>query len=408
MNRFAWLALLAAAATLTLADRPLTAAPELRVGASAVKITPSLTRPVYIAGYDNNRVAEGVHDDLWARALVLDDGTTRMAVVALDLIGVSNLRVQKMRAGITSVPADNVLVACTHVHSGPDTLGIWGPSFATTGIDPLYMDRLQARVKAAVDQAVQNLQPARMLAGKTTVPDGLVYNSREPIQDKQLTALRFVGRDGGTIATVVNYGGHPEINKSKQMTADFVGPVREAVEKRFGGTAIFLNGALGGMVTPKISGHTWEEIQRVGQGVGASAVEAGEKAEPVEGTRLEITRRKVELPLANDGFKLYLGSKVLEGELKDNKLTTEVWRVNLGRQVTWVSIPGEILPKPALDLKSRIPGKYRMVIALGNDELGYILDPEDWPKDRFKYERTMSVGPETWPKLFEAAQDLLR
>src|SRR5258706_150392 len=136
MNRLGWLMILAAALTLTLTARPLTAAPELRVGASAVKITPSLTRPVYIAGYESKRVAEGVHDDLWARALVLDDGTTRMAVVALDLIGVSNLRVEKMRAGITSVPAENILIACTHVHSGPDTLGIWGPNFATTGIDP--------------------------------------------------------------------------------------------------------------------------------------------------------------------------------------------------------------------------------------------------------------------------------
>src|SRR5690349_13535894 len=88
----------------------------LRAGAAAVKITPTLNRPVYIAGYESNRVAESVHDDLWARALVLDDGATRMAVVSCDLVGLSNFRVRKIRERIKSVPPENVLIASTHVH----------------------------------------------------------------------------------------------------------------------------------------------------------------------------------------------------------------------------------------------------------------------------------------------------
>src|SRR5687767_2688389 len=99
---------------------------QLRAGAAAVKITPSLTRTVYIAGYNNNRPATSVHDDLWARALVLDDGKSRLAVVSCDLIGLFNRRVKQIRALIKAVPPDNVLIACTHVHSGPDTLGLWG------------------------------------------------------------------------------------------------------------------------------------------------------------------------------------------------------------------------------------------------------------------------------------------
>lgn len=390
------------------APRPAQAAPVFRAGAGYVKITPSLTRKVYLAGYAGNRVAEAVHDDLWARALVLDDGQTRFAVVALDLIGVSNARVQRLRKRITGVPPENVLIASTHVHSGPDTLGLWGENPVTSGIDPLYMERLESRVAVAVDQAVKSLRPATLRAGAVEVPDGLVYNSREAVQDRQLTALRLVGEDGSTISTVIHYGGHPEVNKSKSITSDYVHYVREAVEKRFGGTALFLNGALGGMVTPKVEAHTWEEMQRVGEGVGRSAVQAAEAAQPVRSTRLEITRRQVRLPLENSGFKLFLKSKVLDGELQDNQVPTEVWRVDLGRQITWMTIPGEILPRPELELKSRMPGRYRMVVALGNDELGYILHPEDWPRDLYKYERTMSVGKETWPILFEAAQELLR
>ena len=380
--------------------------PVLRAGASAVKITPSLTRPVYIAGYEKNRLATSVHDDLWARALVLDDGSTRLAVVSCDLVGLSNVRVRKIRERIRSVPPENVLITTTQVHSGPDTLGLWGPGFTRSGVDPVYMARLEDRIVAAVDAAARAVQPVSLSVGATDVPEGLVYNSREPIQDPRLTTLRFTAEDGRTVGTVVHYGAHPEVNKSKALTSDFVHYVREAVEERVGGVALFLNGALGGMVTPKISRPTFEEMRRVGEGVGRAAVQAIETAAPEPSPRLAVRQRRVGLPLENDQFKLLLGAKILEGEMADGKVQTEVWRVDLGG-VTWITIPGEILPKTALALKALMPGRHRLVVALGNDELGYILDPADFGKDRFKYERSMSVGKETWPLLLEAARSLI-
>jgi len=410
LNRMPGL-LIGALALLTLAAgagaKGIRPAPTLKAGAAAVKITPSLTRPVYIAGYQNNRLAESVHDDLWARALVLDDGKTRMALVSCDLVGLSNQRVRKIRERVRSVPQENVLIACTHVHSGPDTMGLWGPNFAVTGLDPLYMDRLADRIAAAVDAASAALEPASLAAAKQVVPDGLVYNSREPIQDKDLTSVRVTAADERTIGTVIHYGGHPEVGKSKALTSDFVGYARDAVERRFGGVAIYVNGALGGMVTPKVSGHTLEEMERVGVGVGRSAVAATEAARPVAEAPIRILRREVKLPLENNGFKILMGAKILDGHTVDGMIVTEVWRVDVG-PLTWLTIPGEILPKPALALKAKMPGEFPMIIALGNDELGYILDPEDFDTKRYAYEKSMSVGKETWPILFAAATDLLK
>jgi hypothetical protein len=413
-RRYGWAGLtgllgLAVLLTLTLAAQPASARKSggLRAGVAALKITPALDRTVYIAGYDSNRVAASVHDDLWARALVLERGDTRMAIVACDLIGLSNYRVRRIRARIHSVPAENVLIAATHVHSGPDTLGLWGKAPLSTGLDPVYLERLEAQVVAAVDAAAQDLQPVTLAAGTVQVPDGLVYNSREPIQDKVLTALRLTGRDGQTVASVINYGGHPEVNKTTALTSDYVHYVREAAERRFGGTALFLNGALGGMVTPQISAHTFAEMQRVGEGVGAAAVSALESAKEVRVPEITIRRRTVKLPMDNSNFKLMLGAKVLDGEATaSGQVETEVWRVDLG-PITLVSIPGEILPKPALALKAAMPGRYPMIVALGNDELGYILDPDDFPTPLYKYERSMSVGRQTWPLLFDAARELL-
>lgn len=379
----------------------------LKAGAASVKITPSLDRPVWIAGYENNRPAQSVQDDLWARAMVLDDGKTRFAVVACDLIGLSNFRIRRIREQIKSVPSENVLICCTHVHSGPDTLGLWGPTFAKSGVDPEYMTVLEERIVGAVDSAAAALKPVRLRAAKTTVPDGLMHNSREPLQDKELTTLRFVDDKDKTIGTLVHYGGHPEVNKSKALTSDYVHYVREEVEKKTGGVALFLNGALGGMVTPKISGHTLAEMERVGVGIGHSAVAAieGDHAEKVD--QIRLGRKQVDLPLANLNFKAFSKARILDTDPKsEDTFQSEVWRVDLG-PVTWITIPGEILPKPALAIKARIPGKFPMVVAMANDELGYILDPDDFEKDLYRYEKSMSVGKETWPKLLEAARELL-
>ncbi len=386
---------------------PARAAGTLRAGAAAVKITPQLFRPVYIAGYENNRVADSVRDDLWARVLVLDDGATRTAIVSCDLIGLSNRRVRQIRQRITSVPSGNVLISCTHVHSGPDTLGLWGKNSFTTGIDPIYMDRLETRIATAVESAAADLKPVRLSAATVTVPDGFVHNSREPIQDKELTALRFITGDGQPVANVIHYGSHPEVNKTKALTSDFIHTVRERVEAQYGGVAIYLNGALGGMVTPHIRAHTMEEMERVGDGVGRAALQALGRAEPINRTAILLKRADVSLPLENDGFKMLMAGKILDGDAPGGKIPTEVWRLDVGT-VSMVTIPGEILPRPALDLKNRMSGKFRMVIALGNDELGYILDPDDFVRDTYKYERSMSVGRQTWPILSASASELLK
>ncbi len=380
----------------------------LRAGAATVKITPSLNRPVYIAGYASNRVADRVQDDLWIRVLVLDDGKTRMAVVACDLIGLSNYRVRELRRAVRGVPAENVLITCTHVHSGPDTLGLWGPVPFVSGVDPLYQQRLADRLAAAVDAAVRDLRPVRVEAGRVRVPDGFVHNSREPLQDTDLTTLRFITPAGVTVSSVIHYGGHPEVNKSTSLTSDFVHYVREMAEQKFGGVALFLNGALGGMVTPKIEEHTFPEMERVGRGVGRSAVAALTEARPIPVSEVRLSRRDVALPMANEKFRQAVQGRLLDVPAEQAaEFRTEVWRVDLG-PVTWITIPGEILPRPALDLKQLMPGAFPMVVALGNDEIGYILDPADFTRDLYKYEASMSVGPETWPRLFAAAKELLR
>src|SRR5438105_8338294 len=95
-------------------------ADELRVGSAAVVITPPLGTPM--AGYYSERAAEGVHDDLYAKALVLDQGGTRVALVSLDLISTPMGLVESARKEIERtmrIPGRNVMISATHAHTGP-------------------------------------------------------------------------------------------------------------------------------------------------------------------------------------------------------------------------------------------------------------------------------------------------
>ena len=136
----------------------------LRVGYAAVDITPRLepwedrnkngqydkgekyedrdgdkkwTR-VWMAGFQPGRYATGVHDPLMARALAMQTGNVTYMVISLDLVGLLYVRVRKMRDAIqqkTGVPAGHIIIACTHTHSGPDTIGLWGGLPGLSGLN---------------------------------------------------------------------------------------------------------------------------------------------------------------------------------------------------------------------------------------------------------------------------------
>ena len=98
---------------------------EIRLGTAAVTITPPLGTPM--AGYLSPRRSEGVLDDLYAKATVLDDGKTKVALVTCDLIGLSRpvvVAARRIIAEETGIPADNVMISATHTHNGPTVLGI--------------------------------------------------------------------------------------------------------------------------------------------------------------------------------------------------------------------------------------------------------------------------------------------
>ncbi|MCS6918652.1 MAG: neutral/alkaline non-lysosomal ceramidase N-terminal domain-containing protein [Fimbriimonadales bacterium] len=222
----------------------------LQAGAAASKITPS--KQVYLAGYSPNRPnTGGVHDDIWVRVLVLQVGQERIAIAVCDLLGLLRDDVQKIRQRVRAVPPNRVIVACTHVHSAPDTIGLWGPQPTVSGRDNEYVNFVIDTVARTIDEAASRLQPATMGFAKTRV-EGIAYNYRvKEILDTEAAVLQVRSKaDNKPIATLTNFACHPEVLNNDQLTADFPNWFYRTIEAQGGGVAIFVNGALGGMVSP--------------------------------------------------------------------------------------------------------------------------------------------------------------
>src|SRR5215207_1006968 len=122
---------------LLLAGSVFAADPTLSVGFGETDVSPTVGKtPVYIAGYGHNRLATKVHDPILARAVVLSDGTKKIALVSVDVVGLFLPVVEQMRGQLKGF--DYVLVSSTHNHEGPDTLGLWGKTPFESGVDQAY------------------------------------------------------------------------------------------------------------------------------------------------------------------------------------------------------------------------------------------------------------------------------
>jgi len=393
---------------------------------------------VWIAGYGKNRPAQTIHDDLWVRALALSDGQQGVVLAVTDLLGFNAPFVERVRDALATsqalldagILADSVLVAATHTHSGPDTIGLWGPDEMTSGVDPQYNEFLVQTVIACIEEAVRNLQPAALRFATGSAP-GLSRNDRfrnileqthpqddyatrdipaeVEILDPEFAVLQATTPDGSrAIATLVNWACHPEMAHTNTITSDFPNFLRQRLEERLGGTALYFNGAQGGMITGNITrGEDIAGAERIGLALADKVLQALEQATPAQAVAIALQRTAVTVPLENEGFKAAMQAGVIPANLlPGDLLRTEVAHLTLG-PAEFVTIPGEALPNLGFYLKRLMKGQPKFVLGLCNDELGYILTREDWGLPLYSYETSMSVGSRIGQVVCDALAELI-
>jgi neutral ceramidase len=291
----------------------------MRVGIAEVDITPAPGLPR--AGMPNPQPGEGTAWPLMARIFVFDDGARRAAVVTLDLLGVTAQTVKELRAAMapgTGIPAENILIACTHTHWGPHTAAIMDEDS-----DFGYIDFMRVRLVEAIAKAAAGLKPARLKSARIEAP-GWAFNRRpiyrtligeqvgtqgphwipefvrmEGPDDPEVGVLLVEDLQGKPMGGLVNFSCHTTVGPDlPYYSADYPGPLTERLSAKLGGIYGFLQGCAGNIWQMNMarqrdpvyqengSGHT----QRMGEALADKAIEALQQAREVDGNALRVDK----------------------------------------------------------------------------------------------------------------------
>ena len=397
---------------------------EIQVGAAVRVITPDPLLPVS-GGMGKPNPTREKRGEITARAIVFRKGDASVAVVSLDLIGFPSVLGDRVRAKVSRIPADHILIGSTHTHSAPDCYAFPDGKGGHTG-DLNYMDSVCVKAAEAVNEAIDRLQPAWIKIATGEAQGKIAYNYYAPdLYDRRMSVIQAVSPEGKTIATLVNYAIHPEVlgNNVGILSPDLVGPLCEKIESSAGGTALFMNGAQGGMVTadnrnlaqPRDQqraywndSRTWEECLRIGHLMAAEAIRIVKDAPDQKDPTLFCDSIVVRFPV--DSILMWgviLGSPLKYSHNDDQSINARVNLVNLGTAQV-LTIPGEALPNIGFYVKRKMRGKNNLLFGLTNEAFGYILTKVDFQSfPRYDYVSRTSLGEMTGEILIEKSLELV-
>jgi hypothetical protein len=383
-----------------------------KAGVASVVITPD--QPMWMAGYaSRTNISQGRAEDLYAKALALEDSSGRqLVVVTLDLIGVPRALRHGVESAVTKehgLPREGLLMNCSHTHSGPEFRLGKGPQdwamFGKEGIPGAksgeeYGRELQAKLIDLVRRALANRAPAKLsyqrarcgFAMNRRTPFGTNYNNFPnpdgPV-DHDVPVLRVEGADGKLRAVLFGYACHNTTLALYQFCGDYAGYAQQYFEAANpGASALFLQGC-GGDQNPYPRG-TFELAQTHGRSL-AGAVEAAlqTRARPLRGP-LRLAYDEVMLDYAGPPTRAELEGRLKsanvyeaqharrmldwlerEGRLPE-KYPCPVQVAQFGDDLTLVALGGETVVDYSLRLKRELTGPALWVAGYCNDVMAYI------------------------------------
>ncbi len=277
----------------------------------------------------------GVYRDLYAKALVLHDGATRIAVVSMDVCGIPAVVMDDIRrqvSGLCGIPAESLLVNSTHNHTAPDILLGVTPEWRT------YAAYLGDLVTGTVYEAAYAMRPAEAGHASSSLNGWTVnrqYKDR-PV-DEEVGVLRVDEPDGTPIARIVNFAAHGVCDGGQYLewSGDFSGELCSTVEEIDDGAIAFhLQGAAGdihpfdwwfGNLESKHM-HTHEDTARFGEAIAREALRASVSVETSSDVRLASASAPLELPRRQVWWSVSAAEKLHQKLSKEfGEYSGEVW-----------------------------------------------------------------------------------
>ncbi|HVN30205.1 MAG TPA: neutral/alkaline non-lysosomal ceramidase N-terminal domain-containing protein [Candidatus Binataceae bacterium] len=289
----------------------------LHAGAARVKLEPPLG--IAMAGY-GRRVgrASGVHDDLAAQAVVISDGTGKIAIVSVDLLAIGIRIADQIREAVAAksdIAADAIMICATHTHSAPLFNIFATPSAETKAGDDRDLDwerALPDKIVRVVLEANRRLEPAsiRVASARFTLgtnrrlrrADGSIQNAPNyaGVADSEALALGVYSDDAAPIAILFNYPCHGVVLCEDNLlySRDWPGFAADEIESTAegeGAIAMFLQGATGN-IDPRSRG-SFEVAREHGTIVGRAVLSALALAQSIEDARVAFRRAPITLKL---------------------------------------------------------------------------------------------------------------
>ncbi len=458
-----WIGALVIAGILSSAFLP-ASSPSIRVGVAATDITPPMGIPM--AGYYHERGADGVLDSLYCKAMVLESGNERVALVVLDIITITRAVTDRARAEIertTGIKGANVMISATHAHTGPMLANRGLRDSAMGGQNPLviqYTENLPNLIAESVRRASLGLQPANISFARGRC-ENLAYNRRYFMRDGSVAwnpgklnpnivmpagpvdpdvGVLYIETPnpsgaGKSVGTYINFAMHPDTTGGSKISADWPGALSRILTSYHGPAhfTMVVNGTCGNInhidTSSKLPGSGTVEQNRIATILGGAVFQAYKDLKPLEQgvlrTRSQIVelalpeispqqveeaRKIVEITKDDRGanfMKLVRAFRVLDVASREGRPhRLEVQVITLGRTLAWVALPGEVFVELGLAIKKYSPFTETFIAELANENIGYIPDRRSYAEGNYEPESSR-CAPGSGEKLVAAAVTML-
>ena len=360
---------------------------ELKAGIARVEITPSSFMPMY--GYANRKCgpANGTHDPLFAKVLVLEAGDSRIALVTADLGSLVSDNLRRDVASKLGIPV--LLLSASHTHSAPAFLP-FGSAPATSDEARAYLVDLERKIFGAIEAATRSMFPARLGVGKGSLQLGYnrlllredgraraVFDNLDRVPygpvDPEIVLLRVEDADGRAKALLVHYAVHAVVlgPTSCKYSADYPGVLQSAVERELEGTQVMFVQGGAGDINPLFQGRSGREaddfavMEKMGQLLAAEVLRANKGVKPLA-PLVDAIKARSEV--------ITFGDRWEKGQTLDVGITT----ILIGREIAIATVPGEPLHKLQKMWKEQadVPHAlfYGYTFSAGGTWAGYVPD----------------------------------
>ncbi len=377
----------------------------------------STTLPVHLTGFGNpNRKFTGVHDDIYAAALVLEEQGKQVAIVTADVLGFDRKRLQYIRRLIaerTNLAEDAILFNASHTHSAPQVLidcneGIGG--YLAEYAEQFYQTIAEIVCKAAADLEEGELYRSEaecygIGVNRRRVIDGTYRFAafEDGVRNDEVSVLKAVCNNK-VKAVLFQYTCHPSTTGFDEISADYPGVARAAVEQQYpGAAAMFLQGCCGNIRIRTVKedqiafrSGTYEDVQFFGSKLANTVLNVlKEKMSPVEGPfGCRIDHFNVPLQpkkplkeyqkMLEEGKLSYHEQMAVEYYVKyydvlPDQIPYSIQRMDLGDDLTFFALEGEVCVEYDHYMKHLLPGRHVVTAGYSNGMPGYICTADMYP-----------------------------